>query len=79
MALVSGRVRSTSIEAHEFSELAGHYDVYAVPKIIVNDRWQFTGALPEPQFVDTILEAVRGAEPEVSSGEATPLSGGSPA
>jgi hypothetical protein len=32
----------------------------AVPKIVVNDRVSFEGALPEPQFVDYVLRAVNG-------------------
>ena len=30
----------------------------AVPKIVINDRVQFEGALPEPQFLSKVLEAV---------------------
>ncbi len=60
MALVSRRVRSTSIEAQEFRELSQQYAVSSVPKIVVNDRYQLTGALPEPVFVDALVGAVAG-------------------
>jgi hypothetical protein len=30
----------------------------AVPKIVINDRVQFEGALPEAQFLAAVLEAV---------------------
>ena len=33
------------------------YRVQAVPKIVINDRVQFEGALPEPQFLDAVLRA----------------------
>lgn len=55
MAIASERVRSSSIEAQEFPELADRYGVFSVPKIVVNDMFDFTGALPEAQFVDNIL------------------------
>src|SRR5260370_495011 len=38
MALASPRVRSTSVEAQEFPELARRYEVSAVPKILLNER-----------------------------------------
>ena len=60
MATVSPHVRSTSIEAREFPELAGKYEVYSVPKIVVNETHSFTGGLPEKQFVEGILAALDG-------------------
>jgi predicted DsbA family dithiol-disulfide isomerase len=72
MALMSDRVRSTSIEANEFPELSGKYDVHAVPKIVVNDKFDFTGGLPEQQFVDAVLRAISGAGPP-EAGEVTAL------
>jgi hypothetical protein len=57
MAVASDRVRATAIEATEFPELSRSYRVQAVPKIVINDRVQFEGALPEPQFLDAVLRA----------------------
>ena len=71
MALASERVRSTSVEAQEFPELSGHYEVSSVPKIVVNDSLTFTGGYPEPQFVDLVLSAVKGEEPTSDGGETT--------
>jgi predicted DsbA family dithiol-disulfide isomerase len=62
MASVTHRIRSTSIEAQEFPELAGRYEVRSVPKIVVNDSHAFTGGLPEKQFVEAVLVAVNGTE-----------------
>lgn len=56
-----------SIEAGEFPDLAGRYNVRAVPKIVVNDRYEFTGALPESQFVDTVLSGPGGGEPPATA------------
>jgi len=58
MAVASDRVRATAIEATEFPDLSRAYQVMAVPKIVINERVQFEGALPEPQFLAAVLEAV---------------------
>ena len=49
------------MEAPEFPELSRAYRVSAVPKVVINDRVEFEGALPEPQFVEAVLRAA--AEP----------------
>jgi len=58
MALASPRVRSTAVEAQEFPELARRYEVSAVPKIVLNERVEFLGAVPEPMFLEAVLAAV---------------------
>ncbi len=58
MAIASDRVTATAIEASEFPDLSQAYRVSAVPKIVINDRVEFEGALPEPQFLDAVLQAV---------------------
>ena len=60
MAVASSRVRAECIEATEFPEMAQRYQGMAVPKIVINDRVQFEGALPEPQFLAAVLQAVNG-------------------
>jgi predicted DsbA family dithiol-disulfide isomerase len=62
MAVASDRVRSTAIEATEFPELARAYRVMAVPKVVINDRVQFEGALPEAQFLDAVVRAAENGE-----------------
>jgi len=51
-------VRSTAVEAQEFPELARRYEVSAVPKIVLNERVEFMGAVPEPMFLEAVLAAV---------------------
>ena len=58
MAVASDKVTAVAIEATEFPELSQSYRVSAVPKIIINDRVEFEGALPESQFLDAVLRAV---------------------
>jgi len=63
MAVASDRVRATAIEANEFPELSRAYRVSAVPKVVINDRVQFEGALPEPQFLEAVLRAAGSPAP----------------
>ena len=58
MAVASDRVRATAIEATEFPELSRAYDVMGVPKVVINDRVQFEGAVPEQDFLGAVLQAV---------------------
>jgi len=60
MAVASPQIRADCIEATEFPDLSQRYAVMAVPKVIINDRVQFEGALPERQFLDAVLRAVNG-------------------
>lgn len=65
----SEHVTADVIEATEFRDLAERYSIYAVPKIVVNDRVEFEGALPEPMFVQQVLRAV---EPPAGDGGGGP-------
>jgi predicted DsbA family dithiol-disulfide isomerase len=56
-AVESELVRADMIEASEFPHLANRYGVYAVPKVVMNERVSFEGALPEKAFVDYLLAA----------------------
>ncbi len=58
MAVASQRVRAECIEATEFPEMSQQYRVMAVPKIVINDRVEFEGALPEQDFLGAVLQAV---------------------
>lgn len=58
MAVASERVRATAIEATEFPELSRAYQVMGVPKVVINDRVQFEGAVPERDFLAAVLQAV---------------------
>lgn len=60
MAIASPRVRAECIEVTEFPELAQRYSVMAVPKIVINDKLGFEGAIPEKEFLGAVLQAVDG-------------------
>ena len=62
MSIASPHVRSECVEATQFPELSRQYQVMAVPKIVINDRVEFEGAVPERDFVNAVLQAVNGKE-----------------
>ena len=62
MSIASEHVWSECVEATEFPELSRRYQVMAVPKIVINDRVEFEGAIPESDFVNAVLRAVNGTE-----------------
>ncbi|MDH7481510.1 MAG: thioredoxin family protein [Armatimonadota bacterium] len=47
-----------AIEATEFPHLVSKYDISAVPTVVINDKVQFEGALPDYEFADKIAEAL---------------------
>ena len=60
LALASPRIRASGIEASEFAVDADRHGVQAVPAIVVDDRYAWAGAVPEPAFVDRVLAALDG-------------------
>jgi len=54
-AMLSERVRADMVMANEFPILADHYQVMAVPKVVINETTSFEGAVPEEVFLDRIL------------------------
>lgn len=54
-----GMVKSDVIEIAEFPHLGQKYSVMGVPKIVINERTELVGAVPEAQFVAHILQAVK--------------------
>ncbi len=59
MAMENELINGVMIEANEFPEWSQKYSVYAVPKIVINDKVQFEGALPEDQFLAQVLEGAK--------------------
>lgn len=57
MARESSKVLADVIEIQEYPQLAQVYQVRGVPKTIINDSVEFTGAVPEEVFVQNVLKA----------------------
>jgi predicted DsbA family dithiol-disulfide isomerase len=53
-------VRADIVEAGEFPDLAERYNVYAVPKVVINETVEFVGAQPEPRFLRYVIQASGG-------------------
>ena len=56
-------MRTDIVEASEFPDLARRFNVYAVPKTVINDTEEVVGAVPESNFVQAVTAAVSPPEP----------------
>ncbi len=54
-AMENELITAETINAQEFPHLSQRYNVFAVPKTVINETVQFEGALPEPIFLEKIL------------------------
>lgn len=63
LAVESDYVRADMVESVEFPQLAQRYSVMGVPKIVINERMEFVGVLPEDHFVEHLLLAATGTAP----------------
>ncbi len=59
MAMENPLINGIMIEANEFPEWSQKFGVSAVPKIVINDKIQFEGALPEDAFLENVLKGVK--------------------
>ena len=57
VAIASDNITADMVMAPEFPHLANRYDVMAVPKVIINEKISFEGAVPEEEFVDFLMQA----------------------
>lgn len=66
LAVESPFITASCVEATEFMDLSRRFRVTGVPKTIVNESIEFLGALPEDQFVRTVVGATddQDGEPE---------------
>ena len=55
LAVESDMIRADVIESSEFPALAQKYAVIGVPKIIINEKVEFTGAFNEDLFAEHVL------------------------
>ena len=57
LAVASDNITAAMVMAPEFPHLANRYDVMAVPKVIINEKISFEGAVPEEEFVNFLMQA----------------------
>jgi glutaredoxin-like protein len=58
LAVASEWIRADMVEAVEFPQLANKYQVFSVPKTIINEETAAEGAVPEAVMVARVLQAV---------------------
>ena len=57
--MLNSHIKAESIEATEYPDLSQKYNVYGVPKSVINEDVQFEGAVPEAVFVKNLMKAVQ--------------------
>jgi len=57
IAFESDKVRGDMIEVTEFPHLGNKYGVMGVPKSVFNEKVELEGAVPEPHYVEKVIEA----------------------
>jgi glutaredoxin-like protein len=57
LAYLNKNITSDGINATEFIPLTQKYNVVGVPKIVINEKVSFEGALPEEPFIAQVLSA----------------------
>lgn len=58
LALESDLITGEMIESSEFPILIQKYNVMSVPRVIINDKVDFEGALPEKDFVQNLMKVL---------------------
>lgn len=66
LAIESPFIRASCVEATEFMDLSRKFRVTGVPKTIVNDSIEILGALPEDEFVRTVVGVPGDQPPDLS-------------
>ncbi|GAB6087049.1 protein disulfide oxidoreductase [Alkaliphilus crotonatoxidans] len=57
LALENPLIEAEMIEAQTFHELSTHFNVSSVPKIVINDQYEFVGNQPLEAFIQAIEKA----------------------
>lgn len=57
-ALESPRIRADMIESTEFPHFSHKYNVFGVPKTVINENIFIEGAVPEETFLEHVLKAL---------------------
>jgi hypothetical protein len=59
LALASDLITADCVEATEFPHLSNKYNVYGVPRTIINEDIQIEGAVPEKMLVQELAKVIR--------------------
>lgn len=56
-AIANGNITVSIIEANEYPDLAQRYQVYGVPRTVINEDSAIEGAVPAAALLKAILDA----------------------
>ncbi len=58
LALANEHIRAEMVEASEFPHLANKYQVYGVPRTVINEVIHIEGAVPEDYLVSQLMQVM---------------------
>ena len=58
LAMESEWITADMVEATEFPHLANKYEVYGVPRTVINETIQIEGAVPEPMLINELMKVL---------------------
>jgi predicted DsbA family dithiol-disulfide isomerase len=58
LAMESEWITADMVEATEFPHLANKYEVYGVPRTVINETIHVEGAVPEPMLVNELMQVL---------------------
>ncbi len=64
LAMLNDNITADMVEATEFPHLAMKYHVQGVPRTVIGEEHAIEGALPEPHFVEKVLDAYKQMYPD---------------
>jgi len=64
LAMLNENIVADMVEATEFPHLAVRYNVQGVPRTMVGESYAIEGALPEPHFVQRVMEGYQKMYPD---------------
>jgi glutaredoxin-like protein len=64
LAMLNENITADMVEATEFPHLSLRYNVQGVPRTMIGEKSAIEGALPEPNFVQRVLDAYKNMYPD---------------
>jgi predicted DsbA family dithiol-disulfide isomerase len=61
LAIANPHITASVIEANEYPDFAQRYQVYGVPRTVINEKEAIEGAVPPGQLIDKVITAGKGA------------------
>lgn len=58
IALENNNITADMVEATEFPHLANKYQVYGVPRTVINETIQIEGAVPEQMLIPELMKVL---------------------